>query len=59
MRRDKVLETINGLPPEFELEELIEKLIVMEKVEKGSTPLDRGGAQSREAVKQIVEKQRK
>ncbi len=54
MRKDKVLETVNGLPPEFELEELIEKLIFIEKVEKGLAQLDRGEIHSHDAVKQIV-----
>jgi predicted transcriptional regulator len=59
MRKDKVLETVNGLPSEFELEELIEKLIFIEKIEKGLAQLDRGETQSHEAVKQIVKTWRK
>jgi hypothetical protein len=59
MRKDKVIETINGLPSEFELEELIEKLIFIEKVEKGLAQLAKGETQSHEAVKQIVKTWRK
>lgn len=40
MRSEKVLETVNGLPPEFALEELIERLIFIEKVEEGLTQAD-------------------
>ena len=35
MKKDKVLETIDHLPEEFSLEELVEKLLFIEKVEKG------------------------
>lgn len=59
MRKDKVLDTVNALPVEFELEELIEKLIFIEKVEKGLAQLDEGKTQSHEEVKQIVKKWRK
>lgn len=59
MRKDKVLETVNALPSEFELEELIEKLILIEKVEKGLAQLDNGETQTHEAVKQMVKAWRK
>ena len=35
MKREKAIETINELPQEFDLEELIEKLVFVEKVERG------------------------
>jgi predicted transcriptional regulator len=54
MRKDQVLETIKDLPSEFELEELIEKLIFIEKVEKGLQQLDKGEFRSHDEVKQIV-----
>jgi predicted transcriptional regulator len=59
MRKDKVLATVNELPSEFELEELIEKLIFIEKVEKGLAQLDKGESQTHEAVKQMVKTWRK
>lgn len=43
MERDKVLDTIKELPEEFEPEELIEKLIFIEKIEQGLKQLDEGG----------------
>jgi predicted transcriptional regulator len=54
MRKDKVIETINELPSEFELEELIERLIFIEKVEKGLKQLDNGESRTHEEVKQLV-----
>lgn len=54
MRKEKVLEAINSFPPEFELEELIEKLIFIEKVEKGLAQLDQEEVKTQEEVKKAV-----
>jgi len=35
MKRDKVMDTVKEFPQEFDLEELIERLVFVEKVEKG------------------------
>jgi predicted transcriptional regulator len=59
MRKEKVIEAINSFPPEFELEELIEKLIFMEKVEKGLAQLDKGDVKTQDEVKKLVKTWRK
>ncbi len=35
MKKESAIDTIKELPNEFELEDLIERLIVIEKVEQG------------------------
>ena len=50
------VETVKELPNEFDLEELIEKLVFVEKVEKGLKQLDEGKAISHESVKEITKK---
>jgi hypothetical protein len=35
MRKTTVLESISQLPDEFSIEEIIERLIIIEKIEKG------------------------
>lgn len=35
MKKYKVIETLNHLPDEFNVEELVEKLLFIEKIEKG------------------------
>lgn len=35
MKRDKVIETIEQMPENFQIDQLIEKLIFIEKVEAG------------------------
>ncbi len=42
MKRDKAIETIKELPREFDLDDLIERLVFVEKVEKGLKQLDEG-----------------
>ncbi|WP_276372102.1 hypothetical protein [Chryseolinea sp. H1M3-3] len=56
MKRDKALETIKEFPQEFELEELIERLIFVEKVEKGLQQLDNGKTIPHDQVKEIAKK---
>jgi predicted transcriptional regulator len=54
MRREKALDTIKEFPQEFELEDLIEKLVFIEKVEEGINQLDNGKTVPHETVKEIV-----
>ena len=56
MKRDKVMDTVKEFPKEFELEELIEKLVFVEKVEKGLLQLKKGKTITHEKVKEIVKK---
>ena len=56
MKRDKAIEAIKELPNEFDLEELIEKLVFVEKVEKGLKQLDEGKTVTHETVKETVKK---
>jgi predicted transcriptional regulator len=59
MKREKVIATINELPQEFELEELLEKLVFVEKVDNGLRQLETGQVKSHERVKEIVKKWQK
>jgi len=55
MKRNKVLEAVKELPQEFELDELIERLIFIGKVEKGLKQLDEGDTKTHEEVKKVVQ----
>ena len=48
------METVKEFPQEFELEELIERLIFVDKVEKGLKQLDEGKTMSHLHVKEQV-----
>ncbi len=54
MTKEKVLETIREFPDEFALEDLIEKLIFIEKVERGLRDLDEGKTRSHEEIKKVA-----
>lgn len=56
MRRDRVIETIKELPTEFDLETVIERLIFIDKVEKGLKQAEEGRTISHEEVKNRVSK---
>ena len=56
MKRDKVLETIKEFPQEFELEELIDRLVFVEKIEKGLQQIEKGKTIPHDQVKEITKK---
>ena len=56
MKRDKVMDAVKEFPKEFELEELIERLVFAEKVETGLAQLKKGKTVTHEKVKQIAKK---
>ena len=56
MNREKVIDTVKELPQEFELEELIDKLVFVEKIEKGLQQAREGKVTPHEEVKEVVKK---
>lgn len=51
MNRTKVLETLDQLPVEFSTEELIDRLLFVEKVEKGIKDVEEGKVVSLDQAK--------
>jgi predicted transcriptional regulator len=56
MKRDKAIETVKEFPQEFELEDLIERLVFLEKVEKGLKQVEHGKTVPHEKVKEMTKK---
>ena len=56
LTKDKLNQTINTLPDSFTIDELIDQLIFMEKVEEGYQQSEAGNVISNEDVKMIIEK---
>jgi hypothetical protein len=54
MKKETVIKSLNGLPDKFDLDELFEKLLFMEKVEKGIQQLDTGKIKSHAEVKKAA-----
>jgi len=56
LAKEKVLETIQALPEKFSLDEVIERLIVLHKIETGLTQVDEGKVYSNEEAKEKMKK---
>jgi hypothetical protein len=56
VRRTKVINTIKDFPAEFELDELLERLVFIDKVEKGIKQVKKGKTISNAKVKELVKK---
>lgn len=56
MKKEKAIETIKEFPAEFDLDELIEKLIFVDKVDKGLKQIEDGKVIGHHEVKEIVKK---
>ena len=56
MKREKVMDAVKEFPEEFELEDLIEKLVFVEKVEKRLNQIRIGKNVSHEKGRDIVKK---
>ena len=54
MKKEYVIEAMKKLPQDFELDELLEKLIFIEKVEKGLSELEKGNTVSHERIEEII-----
>lgn len=54
MKKEKAIETVNEFPQEFELEELMERLVFADKVEKGLQQLNERKTITHDRVKEII-----
>jgi len=56
MTKDKAIETIKMMPEQFDLDALMERLLFIEKVEKGLEQLKNGQTQTHDEVKKMSDK---
>ena len=56
LTKDKLTRSITNLPESFTIDELIDQLIFIEKVEEGLKQSDQGKVVSNEDVKLIIDK---
>ncbi len=56
LTKEKLNKTINNLPDSFTIDELIEQLIFMEKVEEGYLQSEKGKVISNEDVRKVIDK---
>lgn len=55
MTKEKALEAVNALPAEFEVKELVERLLFMERVEKGIQQIKEGNVKPHAEVKEMIQ----
>ncbi len=56
MEKTKVLEILSNMPTTFTADDFIDRLLVMEKIEKGMNDVKEGRTYSQEESKQMVSK---
>jgi predicted transcriptional regulator len=56
MRKTTVIESISKLPDEFSIDEIIERLIIIEKIEKGRQDVRDGRVNTEEQAKAKLSK---
>ena len=56
LRRSKVIETVSSLPATFSMEELIERLVVLKKIEIGIEQANKGQTLSHKEAKSRLKK---
>lgn len=56
MRKSTVIESINKLPDEFSIDEIIERLIIIEKIERGRQDVKEGKVNTEEQAKAKLSK---
>jgi predicted transcriptional regulator len=56
MTKEKVLSVLNKFPQEFTLDELLERLIVIEKIDEGLQDVENGKLISHKDLKKEVKK---
>lgn len=56
MKKSAVIESISSLPDEFSIDEVIERLIIIEKIDKGRQQIKEGKVNSEEQAKAKLNK---
>jgi len=56
MKKTEVIESISELPDEFSIDEIIERLIIVEKIEKGRQQVKEGKVNTEEQAKAKLSK---
>ncbi len=56
MKKKQILETIQGMPEEFSVDELIERLMILHKIEEGQRQVQEGNFYTEEEAKKKLEK---
>ena len=56
LTKDKIKKTIDSLPDDFTLKDIIEELVVLDKIEQGLKDVKEGNVYTTDQVRQKLEK---
>lgn len=56
MKKTQILETLQDMPDEFSVDDLIERLLILQKIEEGQRQIKEGKSYSEEEAKKKMEK---
>lgn len=56
MKKTQLIETIQNMPEEFSVDELMERLMILQKIEKGQRQIQAGHFYTEEEAKKKLEK---
>lgn len=56
MKKAQLIETIQDMPEEFSVDELMERLVVLQKIEEGQRQIEAGQSYTEEEAKKKLEK---
>ena len=56
LTKDKLKKTIDSLPDDFTLEDIIEELVILDKIEQGLKDVKGGNVHTTDQVRQKLEK---
>ncbi|WKN45122.1 hypothetical protein [Tunicatimonas pelagia] len=56
MKKTQLLETIQDMPDEFSVDELMERLLILQKIEEGQQQIQAGQFYTEEEAKKKLEK---
>jgi predicted transcriptional regulator len=59
MQKSTILETLKSLPNDFNLDELIERLLVLDKIEHGLFEAEKGDLMNHSEVKKLISEWKK
>ncbi len=56
MKKTQLLETLQHMPDEFSVDDLIERLLILQRIEEGQRPVNEGKSYTEEEAKKKMEK---
>ena len=56
MRKSQIIETVSNMPDEFSIDDIVERLIILDKIEKGKQDVVKGNVYTEDQAKERLHK---